>query len=249
MGRVGEHVSLAIDSGNQPHFSYYDSTNNALRYHGVVGGGGVVDSNGNVGWYTSLALDSNNMPHISYYDITNQDLKYAYYDGMDWHIEVVDSTGSVGRYSSIALDSNDIPHISYYDYSNYDLKYAHQYCEGTDTDCDGIVNEADNCPGNKNPHQEDTFPPQGNGIGDACDCECDFDCSGGVDADDVTDFLGDFGRSTFNNPCTNASPCNGDVNCDVNVDADDVTMFLEDFGRSQFNNPCPTCVAGDWCVY
>ena len=98
-------------------------------------------------------------------------------------------------------------------------------------------------------NQEDIYPPQGNNIGDACDCESDFDCSGGVDANDVTAFLGDFGRSTFNNPCTNADPCNGDVDCNANVDANDVNKFLEDFGRSQFNNPCPACVVGDWCVY
>ena len=87
--------------------------------------------------------------------------------------------------------------------------------------------------------QGDTFPPGGNGIGDTCDCESDFDCSGGVDAIDVTAFLNDFGRSTFNNPCTNISPCNGDVDCNVNVDANDVTKFLEDFGREQYYNPCP----------
>jgi hypothetical protein len=98
-------------------------------------------------------------------------------------------------------------------------------------------------------NQEDTFPPQGNNIGDACDCESDFDCSGGVDANDVTAFLVDFGRSTFFNPCNNADPCNGDVDCNANVDAADVNKFLEDFGRSQFNNPCPSCVAGDWCEY
>jgi hypothetical protein len=104
-------------------------------------------------------------------------------------------------------------------------------------------------PGICSVNQDDTYPPQGNGIGDACDCECDFDCSGGVDANDVSAFLIDFGRSTYNNPCTNASPCNGDVDCNVNVDAIDVNKFLEDFGRSQFFNPCPACVAGDWCVY
>ena len=118
-----------------------------------------------------------------------------------------------------------------------------------DLDGDCISDAMDNCQNHFNPFQEDTYPPQGNGIGDACDCEGDFDCSGGVDADDVSAFLVDFGRSTFNNPCTNASPCNGDVNCNANVDANDVTMFLQDFGRSQFFNPCPPCVAGNWCVY
>jgi hypothetical protein len=97
--------------------------------------------------------------------------------------------------------------------------------------------------------QDDSFPPLGNDIGDACDCEADFDCNGNVDATDVDLFLFDFGRSTFFNPCTNDDPCNGDFDCNVNVDADDVTKFLEDFGRSLFNNPCPACVAGTWCIY
>jgi plastocyanin len=98
-------------------------------------------------------------------------------------------------------------------------------------------------------NQEDTFPPEGNDIGDACDCEGDFNCDGNVDAIDVTSFLADFGRSTFFNPCTSADPCNGDFDCNVNVDAADVTVFLDDFGRSQFFNPCPACVVGAWCAY
>ena len=97
--------------------------------------------------------------------------------------------------------------------------------------------------------QEDTYPPQGNGIGDACDCEADFNCNGNVAAEDVDSFLGSFGRSTFFQPCTNDDPCNGDFDCNVNVDANDVSKFLEDFGRSQFFNPCPACVAGAWCSY
>ena len=97
--------------------------------------------------------------------------------------------------------------------------------------------------------QEDSYPPQGNDIGDACDCEGDFNCDGNVDATDVNDFLIDFGRTTFFHPCTNADPCNGDFNCDVNVDATDVTIFLEDFGRGPFFNPCPACTPITWCSY
>jgi hypothetical protein len=148
-----------------------------------------------------------------------------------------------------------------------------------DADCDLLNDASDNCPNHPNyllwgtctageshkiarpcmdnsecgidgfcsMNQEDT---DGDEIGDACEiCEADFDCDGNVDATDVTSFLGDFGRSVFCCPCTNADPCNGDFNCDVNVAADDVTKFLEDFGRSQFNNPCPPCVAGPWCIY
>jgi hypothetical protein len=121
-------------------------------------------------------------------------------------------------------------------------------CLDNDTDGDGIVNISDNCPNDYNPAQEDTYPPGGNGIGNACDCEADFDCNGTVDATDVASFLADFGRSSFFNPCSNADPCDGDFDCNVNVDAADVTVFLTDFGRNQFNNPCPACQAGDWCV-
>jgi hypothetical protein len=103
--------------------------------------------------------------------------------------------------------------------------------------------------------QLDTYPPGGNGIGDACDCEADFDCDIGgldVDAENVEQFLFDFGRSVVFNPCTNNRLCYGDFNCDGNVDADDIPKLLEDFGRTVWNNPCPAapaCVVEDWCVY
>ena len=102
--------------------------------------------------------------------------------------------------------------------------------------------------------QADTYPPGGDGIGDACDCEADFDCDAGgsdVDATNVGQFLFDFGRSVYFNPCTDVRPCYGDFNCDGNVDADDVPKLLEDFGRTIYINPCPACVRmpADWCVY
>jgi len=118
-----------------------------------------------------------------------------------------------------------------------------------DIDTDGMPDAWDNCPSISNPDQLDTYPPQGNGIGDACDCEANFDCDADVDANDVTAFLTDFGRNQYNRPCTAQNPCYGDFLCDGDVDAYDVIKFLEDFGRSQFNNPCPVCEAGNWCVY
>ena len=114
-------------------------------------------------------------------------------------------------------------------------------CSGDDG-CGGL-------PGSCSMNQEDTYPPQGNGIGDACDCEGNFDCDGDVDADDVTEFLNHFGREQYYRPCTSQDPCIGDFTCDADVDADDVAKFLEDFGREQYNNPCPACEVGDWCVY
>jgi len=80
-------------------------------------------------------------------------------------------------------------------------------------------------------------------------CYGNFDGDSDVDANDVTAFLDDFGRSQYNEPCEQANQCNGDFECDGDVDAADVDKFLEDFGRSQFNNPCSACTVGDWCVY
>ncbi|MCK4443604.1 MAG: hypothetical protein KAW09_03605, partial [Thermoplasmata archaeon] len=72
---VGEHASLALDSNDNPHMSYWDRVNNELKYAKRTGGtwkNEIVDKGG---MYTSLALDSNNHPQISYYDVANKDLK------------------------------------------------------------------------------------------------------------------------------------------------------------------------------
>ena len=98
-------------------------------------------------------------------------------------------------------------------------------------------------------NQEDLCPPQGNGIGDACDCEGDFDCDNDCDGTDAATFKLDFGRSTFGNPCEDGDPCNGDFGCDGDCDGTDAALFKQDFGRSGFNNPCPVCEVGVWCDY
>jgi len=119
-----------------------------------------------------------------------------------------------------------------------------------DIDKDGMPDYDDNCPYVFNPNQEDTYPPGGNSIGDACDCEGDFNCDGQVNAVDAGLISGWFERRTkLSNPCTNENPCYGDFDCDGDVDNDDKAIFYADFGRGKNNNPCPPCEVGDWCSY
>ncbi len=118
-----------------------------------------------------------------------------------------------------------------------------------DYDEDGRGDICDNCLNTSNVNQEDTFPPQGNDIGDACDCESDFDCDGDVDGSDATTFKLYFGRNPLFYPCDEINPCRGDFDCDQDCDGTDASLFKSDFGRSEFNNACPACVVGNWCGY
>jgi hypothetical protein len=127
-----------------------------------------------------------------------------------------------------------------------------------DDDCDGICNVgesasncsgSDNCASVPNTGQEDTYPPQGNGCGNACECEGNFDGDSDTDSYDAAVFKKDFGRSILRNPCGDAIPCNGDFDCDTDADSFDAAFFKTDYGRSPMSRPCPNCVTAPWCEY
>ncbi len=80
-------TSLALDSGGNPHISYYDAGTGSLMYASRSIGGTwatqVVDNSGDVGGYSSLKLDSQDRPIISYFDATTLALKIAYGNYLD----------------------------------------------------------------------------------------------------------------------------------------------------------------------
>jgi hypothetical protein len=124
--------------------------------------------------------------------------------------------------------------------------------DAIDADGDDWADTLDNCPINYNPGQEDNLPPGGNGIGDSCECEADFECDGDVDGSDASIFKIYFGRGLFNAPCNAFNPCRGDFECDQDVDGTDAARLKVDFGRSYIHNPCPQapiCAQPDWCNY
>jgi hypothetical protein len=140
LGTTGTYTSLALDSNDEPHISYFGLTLTEVRYaHYVVSGGNCgpdndwecleIDDVTANGGPTSLSLDQVGDPHIAYlyYDpfVPTYDLRYAFYDGSTWITETVDSSGDVGKDPSITLDPDLGVHISYYAYGVADLKYAY----------------------------------------------------------------------------------------------------------------------------
>jgi hypothetical protein len=86
-----------------------------------------------------------------------------------------------------------------------------------------------------------SHPPEGNGCGDAGECEGDFDCDTDQDGTDAATFKYDFGRNSYDNPCTEDNSCDGNFDNDEDVDGMDASKFKEDFGRSVFHDICPPC--------
>ncbi|MBI5099136.1 MAG: hypothetical protein HZB30_07835 [Nitrospirae bacterium] len=125
---MGKYSSIAVDSNNKAHISYYNATNYNLNYATNVSGSWIpylIESTDDAGKFSSIAIDSNNKAHISYYKAApGYNLKYATNISGTWVPGSVESTDDVGKYSSIAVDSNNKAHISYYKATNTRLKYA-----------------------------------------------------------------------------------------------------------------------------
>lgn len=161
------------------------------------------------------------------------DIKYSY-DSLNRLISADYSNGIIVQYT----------------YDEVGNRLTKDTAQSPDTDADGHFDNWDNCASASNPTQADTYPPDGNEIGDACDCEGNFTCDADVDGSDASTFKTDFGRSTILHPCIAGDTCNGDFSCDGDVDGSDASLFKQDFGRSSIQNTCPACVAVvEWCSY
>lgn len=67
---VGLYTSLALDTNDIPHVSYWDATADAVKYTSRFWGGGLYVVDEPLGWSgdarTLLTLDASGYPHISY---------------------------------------------------------------------------------------------------------------------------------------------------------------------------------------
>lgn len=134
-GDTGHFASLALDSHNNPHISYYnqnthDKSNNGLRYAYRNSSGmwsyKTLSNANKVGQWSSIVVDRYDQPIISSYDEALGYLKVAkYYNSTDtWVQRTIDNDGNVGACTSIALDPSGNPAIAYLDYTHKALKIA-----------------------------------------------------------------------------------------------------------------------------
>lgn len=125
--------SVAIDSDNHPHISYYVSDDQSLRYAYHDGSQwqiSVIDHDVWGNGRTSLALNSRNEPCISHAyrnweSGLPEELRYAHEAAGEWLTEAVTAGEVVGQWASLTLDDADQPHISYQDGLNQNLIYVH----------------------------------------------------------------------------------------------------------------------------
>jgi len=140
-GDTGEYDSIVLGSDGFARISYYDATNDDLKFvrcfNADCAGKNItiVDAAGDIGWrYIGIGIGNDGFAQISYYDNTNDDLKFAHCTNDDCtgkNIVVLDSSGDVGQFSSLAIGPDGFARISYYRISSGDLKFVR--C--ADVDC------------------------------------------------------------------------------------------------------------------
>ena len=136
-GDVGKYNSIAIDSNDHLHISYYDSSsaNKALKYATCTSlcttaaswSSITVDDNGDIGEYTSITIDSNNDLHIVYSSAgthgTGSGNSNQYYatctltctTAASWAITNLNAPDDSSQHNSLTVDSNDVLHMVFYD--------------------------------------------------------------------------------------------------------------------------------------
>lgn len=126
-GYVGYSTNIVVDKDGNPHLTYSNYSNPAVKY--AVRKNGVwttqvIDRITAVGYpdRNSITMDDQGRVYIGYYDAGVGTLKIAHQDGRTWVTEVVDTDGS-GFTSSLQI-ADGVLWISYQDSGDAGIKVA-----------------------------------------------------------------------------------------------------------------------------
>ena len=123
---AGSAPSLAVDSANQVHLSYQNTTSHTLSYALRTNTGWLTETvgepdNATIIIKSSLALDAANTPHIVYVNFLRKELIYAKRINGAW---VKEKVGDASQAVTLALDKNGEPHIAYIEAGSRQPVYA-----------------------------------------------------------------------------------------------------------------------------
>ena len=143
----GARTSVATDSDNKVHISYYNfyNTSSSLKYATNASGAwatSTVDNSGTPGWVNAIVVDSTNKAHIAYRDAYYHDYKYATNFNSSWVTYILENdAGGDGDYANIdiARDASDKLYSSYGSSQDQALKYATN-ASGTWVSSSSVVN-------------------------------------------------------------------------------------------------------------
>jgi hypothetical protein len=129
IGDYASHISLALDSQDNPHIVYWHGNQLSYIYWtGSVWSDQVITSPAQ--YYPlrrpSFALDQDDHPRVAYIFIDKfyYYVRFAHHDGANWLISHVDGGWGTADYPDLAFNSQGIPFILYLERLNGHLKLA-----------------------------------------------------------------------------------------------------------------------------
>ena len=143
VGNVGRMPSIAVDSNDDLHISYYDDTGRGLKYAWcssscttasswsnttIANGSSYGTSSTLVGFHSDLAFDSDGHMHITHIDWSKRWLLYSTCSSScstnsSWNHSVLMSDYDVLGMPHLVIDSNDELNIVFYDNDDADLEF------------------------------------------------------------------------------------------------------------------------------
>ena len=109
--KIGLYSDIDLDSDGNPHISYFDATNNQIKYaklDGISWTISVVSSVGSDSSHTAIVIDDVDRAHIAYRNSNNGKLELASWNGVDWTIMPQYSGGTgLTDYSNVEIDILD----------------------------------------------------------------------------------------------------------------------------------------------